>query len=306
MNPALAAGALLLLAAMPSSAQRTTPTWTPVPPQAARRTGVTSDAHLREASGAAPSKANPGIIWTVQDSDNPPDLIAMDTLGSFRGLVHVPGARNVDWEDVAVGPCRDRTCVYIADTGDNDERRTEVQIYRFVEPELPPSGSATVPPPMIAREVETLHVRYPDGAHDVEAMGVTPTGTILLVTKGRSGGIRAFRLARTQWNAEGQVSAELLDSLPLVASAATGNLVTGLAVAPDGREVMLRTYRDLFPFELDRSGHLQPNPSRRACDILGLEPQGEGVGYLDSSRLVLTSERGLFPAGSVWIVECHP
>jgi hypothetical protein len=278
--------------------------WTLVAPTVARRTGVTADPHLREASGAATSRKNPGVIWTIEDSGNPPALIAMDTLGRYLGQFTVLDAVNVDWEEVALGPCGPETCVYIADTGDNDERRDDVAIYRFVEPALdnPPPWSSTTGGAVHATR---LRFRYPDGAHDIEAMSVLPDGAILLVSKGRSAGVRSYRLDQTAWSSTSAVVAASLDSLPIVPSAATGRLITGMALAPDGHRVMLRTYRELLPFTVDSSGHLTASPARRACNILGLEPQGEGVSWLSGDTLVLTSERGLFPAGSVWIVECR-
>ena len=40
---------------------------------------------------------------------------------------------------------------------------------------------------------------YPDGAHDVEAIYVSPRDSALyLVSKGRSGGVRLYRVARAQ------------------------------------------------------------------------------------------------------------
>ena len=44
-------------------------------------------------------------------------------------------ADNWDWEDIAVGPCAkgdDRSCIYISDDGDDEQRRT---VYRVVEPD---------------------------------------------------------------------------------------------------------------------------------------------------------------------------
>lgn len=277
--------------------------WTLVRPDVARRTGVTADRHLREASGVAVSRRNPGILWTIEDSGRPAALIAMDTLGRYRGSFLLTGATNVDWEEVALGACPRGTCVYIADTGDNDERRDQVTIYRLGEPAVPSTSDSTRP--FVADlPAERLDFRYPDGAHDVEAMTVLPDSTILLVSKGRSGGVHSYRIPPSQWRTSAPVVAERVDSLPIITSSTTGRLITGMALSPDGRRVMIRTYRDLLPFLLSPSGRLTPAPGMRGCDILGLEPQGEGVAWLDDRELVLTSEWGLFPAGSVWIIRC--
>lgn len=278
--------------------------WKLIPPTAVTVTGRMTDPRLGEASGAALSSANPGLIWTIEDSGNPPNLLAIDSSGALRADFSLQGASNVDWEDVAVGPCGTQRCVYIADTGDNQERRAEVTIYRLAEPVVTPGLG------VITRTlggVETLHFRYPDRAHDVEAMIVTADGAVMLVTKGRSGGILQFRLGSEAWASGQPVVASRRDSLPIIPSGGMGREVTGMALSPDGRRVVIRTYRDLYPFALSKDGRLAPlGEPPRACDILGLEPQGEGITFLANGRLLLTSERGLFKSGTVLTLNCGP
>ncbi len=292
-------GALLLLM-LPGLGQG--PGWQLVAPRHLRQTGSITDPRMAETSGAAVSRRHPGIIWTIDDSGNPPDLIASDTLGRFRASLSLDGATNTDWEEVALGPCRQTTCVYIADTGDNDEVRPEVQLFRLSEPDV--DASSVVPVQSSTRVFETLRFRYPDGPHDVEAMGVTAKGDVLLVTKGRSHGVLEFRIPPSAWGSSVVVTAERIDSLPIAASASAGQLITGMAISPDGLRAMVRSYREIFPFALRTDGRLRPLAKPISCDILGIEPQGEGIAFLDNRQLVLTSERGLFKAGTVFVLEC--
>src|SRR5205085_6750727 len=99
--------------------------WNEVPADA-HRTGTFRNRALRESSGVAVSREHPGILWTFNDSDNPPYLFATDTLGGDRGTFEVAGAENVDWEAMALAPCASGSCVYLADTGDDLERRSSV------------------------------------------------------------------------------------------------------------------------------------------------------------------------------------
>jgi hypothetical protein len=272
--------------------------WNWVTPTEWRQTGRLSHPRLAEVSGVAPSRAHPGVLWVINDSGNPPDLLAVDSTGTLLGSFPLRGAPNTDWEEIALGPCGTASCLYIADTGDNRERRSEVAIHRLVEP-APPTLQG-----MPALNVETLRFRYPDGPHDVEAMGVLPDGAILLVTKGRSGGILAFRLPASGWTARETVTAERVDSLPITASLGIGRAVTGMAISHDGTRVMVRTYRDLFPFALVDGRRFRPSEAQTACDILGKEPQGEAVGWLPDGRVILLSERGLFKEGTVFVGRC--
>lgn len=301
---ALGAVAVAVLSAgvLPSAlrAQATPQRWTWVAPTEWRQTGRMAHPRLAEVSGVAPSRDHAGVLWVINDSGNPPDLLAVDSTGTLWGGIPLRGAPNIDWEEIALGPCAMATCLYIADTGDNRERRSEVAIHRLVEP-LPPTAQ-TMPP----LAVETLRFRYPDGPHDVEAMGVLPDGSILLVTKGRSGGILAFRLPQEAWSADEVAVAERVDSLPITAALGMGRAVTGMAISQDGLRVMVRTYRDLFPFVLEAGHRFRPLGATTACDILGQEPQGEAVGWLPDGRVILLSERGLLKEGTVFVGRCDP
>src|SRR5690606_36246163 len=189
---------------------------------------------------AAASIANPGVIWTIGDSGNPPDLLAIDSAGKLVARAPLVGITNTDWEAISVGPCGDQTCVYIADTGDNGERRHEVAVHRLVEPRLDGSTRITI------RNVETLHFSWAAGPHDVEAMGVLPDGTMLFVTKGRSQGILAYQLPVSAWRQGTSPVATRVDSLPIPPSLGTGRVVTDLAIDSSGTRVVIRTYRDLY------------------------------------------------------------
>jgi hypothetical protein len=275
--------------------------WQYVAPTSMTVTGRMTDRLLAEASGTAQSVANPGLFWTIGDSGNPPELLAVDSTGTLRGRVVIRGAVNVDWESVALGPCGQARCVYIADTGDNGERRSEVRLYRLVEPSLPADGAT------ISRTAESLGLRYPDHPHDVEATGVAPDGSILLVTKGRSGSILAFTVPAGAWLGGGSVIATLLDTLPVTPRMGSGRAVTGLAMTPQGERVAVRTYREVYLFRRDAAtGRLTP-AAWTACNILGAEPQGEGISWFGNDwRFLLLSERGLFASGTVVVVECRP
>ncbi len=289
-----------LLIAAPLGAQRTDAPWHLFPPDTLFLTGRLVDPRLAEASGAAPSVANPGIIWTIGDSGNPPEVYAVDSTGALRAVIRLEKIANVDWEEVAIGRCGEARCLYVADVGDNTERRSEVAIHRFPEPKIGWHRLSLDP-----TQVETLRLRYPDRPHDVEAVGVAPDGSLLIVTKGRRGGVLTFGIPASAWGRQEPFVAQRIDSLPIAPRPGTGRLISGLAMSPDGRHVVLRSYRELFLFARDSLGHLSPD-HWTSCDIVGKEPQGEAVGWLGDWRMVLLSERGFFAAGTVLMVTCRP
>ncbi len=259
---------------------------------------------LIESSGVAVSHAHPGVLWSHNDSGDGPYLYATDLTGADRGRVLVSGAENEDWEDMALGPCPRRpgggTCVYLADTGDNLERRTTVTVYAVPEPEPPVGPADTLG---VTAAAAALRFHYPDGAHDVEAIYVSPIDTALyLVSKGRSGPIRLYRLPPSAWT-EREAVATLVAQLPITPDLSAGRWVTGAAMRPDGRQVAIRTYTEVYFFTPMAGGAL--TPIGPPCSVLGLEPQGEAVAFLGEGALVLTSEAARGPRASLHVVRCH-
>lgn len=263
-----------------------------------RRTGVLGDDDLSESSGVAVSRRHAGVLWSINDSGHPAALFATDTLGRPLGRVRVSGAENVDWEAVAAGTCGDGagTCLYIADTGDNRERRTWVRLYRVAEPALGGGAARATAPAAV------LRLRYPGGPRDVEAMFVDRRGAVHLVTKGWGGRAQHFRVPAAAW-ARGQATAERLDTLPIRVGRSAGRLVTDAALSPDGERVAIRTYGEVFLFRLSPEGRMLAGP-RVGCELGGLDLLGEGIDWLDESRVVLTSEGVFGTAGTVSIARC--
>ena len=262
---------------------------------------------LTESSGAAVSRAYPGVLWTHNDSGDQPYLYATDVTGRDWGRVRVSDSRAVDWEDIGLGPCPARTtpvvsgtCLYIADTGDKRETRAAVRIYAVPEPRPPQDARDTL---RTTARPAVLRLHYPDGPHDVEALYVLPRDTaVFLITKGRNGkSIHAYRVDHAQW-AKGSGRARHVQKLDLRPDAETGRLVTSASIRPDARMVAIRTYSEIYLYAADSTGRLIRAPGR-PCDISGLGPGGEGVDFVNDSTVVLTSEASRRQPGTISLVR---
>jgi len=272
--------------------------WLRRSPLEARHTGSFERRDLDESSGIAVSRRTPGLIWTIEDSENEPLLIATDTLGRDLGAWRIPGARNGDWEAVRVGPCGAGACVYIADTGDNATRRGTVTIYRVPEPR--PGGtrasSATAAP-------ETITFRYPGGPRDVEAMIVTPAADILLISKVRSGASMAYHIPASAWVRRRALVAKELGPIGLPGRGESFDRVTDAALAPDGRRVLVLTYANVYFFDLDGT-RLRPATPPIACGVLGLQAVAEGADWLSEDEIVIGGESAFGMRGGLAVVKC--
>jgi hypothetical protein len=189
----------------------------------------------------------------------------------------------------------------MADTGDNSERRRSVTLYAVPEPATRPAAARDEESARVTARAQALIVRYPDRPHDVEAMWANPDGSVELVTKGWTGPVLRYLIPRAAWERDSAI-AQLVDTLPIVPQRALGRLVTGAAMAPAGERVVIRTYTELYLFR--RQGNRRLTPDGQPCWLGTLEPQGEGVDFLDDSTLVLTSESVLRQPGPIHRVRC--
>lgn len=237
-------------------------------------------AELDESSGVAASRTRPGVLWTHNDSGGEPVVYAVGYDGALRGAVRVGGARNRDWEDIALGPCPAGECLYIADIGDNSAKRDEVTVYRIPEPD--PGSDASAAP------AEQLRFRYPGGARDAEAVFVLPTGDLYVIAKGRREPQTLFRSlaplrpgATVELEPVAQLGPEPTDQSRLISAAGS---------SPSGEWVAVRNYVALALYRTSEllAGNTEP---ALVVDLtpLGL-PQGEALDLLDDGRVVLTSE----------------
>ena len=134
-------------------------------------------------------------------------------------------------------------------------------------------------------------------------------GAVFLVSKGRSGAIRLYRVDRAAWRRDTIAVATRVQELPIRPDPGDGRWITAAAIRPDGRLVALRTEFDIQFFSPGVGGRLVPT-NRPPCSIRGDEYQGEAVDFLDDSTLVVMSE-GAGPGrpGTIHTVRCpalHP
>ena len=248
---------------------------------------------LIETSGVAVGIRSPGLIWTHNDGDRRPFLYRVDGEGRVQARLEVDQSIN-DWEDIARGRCDLGTCLYLADTGDNDERRGIISLYRLAEPEG--SGDRKV-------DAERYRMALPDGPRDIEAMYVLPTEQIFFVTKGRNHPVTIYRYPPP-------LRSEDVVTLVEVQRLTTGpvgrpRMVTGASATLDGGTVAIRTYETLEFFTVTGGERLLESDLGRV-DLRALrEAQGEGVGFGANGTIVLTSESAPGIRPSLTFLNCN-
>lgn len=222
---AVGVGLLTCLAAGPATR---TPATRP-----ALEVGRIEAADITESSGLVASRKYPGVFWTHTDSGGKPVLCAMTREGKTIGEFTVDAA-NIDWEDLAID---DAGRLYIADTGNNGQRRTEVYVYQLDEPN--PHGK----PHHALKVAARYRLLYPAKPFDCESLFVWK-GKGYLVSKmfpGFPAELYGFDL-----NAPGGAATlQRLVALPVRSAA------TAADISADGAELAIMTIAGPYLFKID-------------------------------------------------------
>jgi hypothetical protein len=259
---------------------------------------------LKADSLASPLQESSGLqwagggLWTFNDGGRA-TLYKIDTLtGAIFQTVHLEGATNTDWEDIAF----DGTALYVGDIGNNaNGARTNLKIYKFPLSVLPDHASqpvVTVP----ATAIEVIHYRYADQPqpvtpvpfnqtpYDCEAM-LVEGGAIHLFTKNWID--KTTTHYRINATVAGTYTAQPLERLPV------DYLVTGADRVPDKPITVLLGYNNegLAPHYLhllsDYSGGQFFNGNVRRIDLPGVLEMGqaEGITFRTSTYGYISNER---------------
>jgi hypothetical protein len=167
---------------------------------------------IDEVSGVVESRSS-HVLWIEEDSGNPKQIYAIDGSGAQHASVHVTGAVNRDWEDIAMTGRR----IWLGDIGDNTSIRTSIRVYWFREPR--PSTSSV--------SAHELRLRYEDGAHNAEAMVVDGVRRELFIFTKQSGTTSVYTVSVRGVQSGASAILTKITELPL-------NTVTAADLGPEG------------------------------------------------------------------------
>ena len=248
---------------------------------------------ITESSGIAASPCQSDVFWTHNDSGNGAFVFAINLQGKHLGTWLVTDTRNEDWEDLAAYRDTDGSCyLYIGDVGNNKLERSEHRVYRVKEPAVAPDAAASSKKNALqTAPAEVVVFKYADSPHDAETMMVHPkTGDIYVLTKRVDGPSMAFKITGRRQPAAVVVAERVGEvSLPAVPN----GLLTGGAISPDGKRVVVCDYSAAYELSLDGSGNFDDIWKQRPHSIdLGDRKQGEAVTFTaNGMAIIATSEK---------------
>lgn len=259
-----------------------------------RVVGEIKTKEIRESSGLAASRCNPGVFWTHNDSGDYPYLYALNAAGEKLGTWRVAGAKHEDWEDIAARRTETGECfLYIGDIGNNKLRRNSFTIYRVREPSVTAADRETNQKrPRISQTAAKIYFDYPGDRQDAETLMIHPqTGDIYILTKRMSSSSEVYKLSADyrldRVNRLKKIAALIVPAVP-------NGMLTGGDIAPDGRRIILCDYFNAYELKLPEKAAGFEEIWRQPPLIveLGKRKQGEAVCYAADGRAILaTSEK---------------
>ncbi|MCD6393484.1 MAG: hypothetical protein J7M40_08245 [Planctomycetes bacterium] len=256
-------------------------------PHTAVKLTEVQDGPLSETSGIVASRKNPGIIWAHNDSGDAARVYAVDTRGRYLAKCTFGGVGARDCEDIAIGPGSTKGVdyIYLADIGDNSAVRRHVEIYRAVEPTITAHSAMQ---DVRLRDVETICLRYPDGACDSETLMVDPVTKDLYIISKRH---ERSRLYRAAWpdDTTRTVTLQYKCSLPW-------GWATGGDISRDGTAVIVRNNYTASLWKRRPGSALDEafdGPAEHV--MLAWEPQGEAICFDATSKGYYTTSEGYRP-----------
>lgn len=235
-----------------------------------------------EVSGITKSRTYENTFWVHGDSGTPDRIYAINQHGGFISNdkkysgAKVKGAKNTDWEDIALG---ENGTLILADIGNNCKCRNDLQILILEEPN-PKKNKVEV--------LKKYKIQYPEREDwlgrlmkwNYDAEAVFQINDIIYVLTKQPRSTNLFKLENP---VEGEVN-----KLVFIDSMNTENYVTAADVSRDGLHIAILTYNQVFI--VDFSDRLLPKSKHKTAYLDGVD-QIESITF-DGDRLIIAEETG--------------
>ena len=239
-------------------------------------------APVTEASGLARSRSEADVFWTHNDSGDSARVFAVGWDGIIRATLPLAGVVARDIEDIALGTDPGGAeALFVADIGDNSAVRASIDVYRVAEPSVLGLPAGTT---LGAVAPHVIHLSYPDGARDAEALVADrTTGDLYVITK-REARSRVYRVTAAQV-AAGTGVMRLVGEMPY------GGVV-GADACAGGTAVVVKTY-DAVRVHQSPLGLVAALMDEGSARPYVREPQGEAIAVDAACESYVTLSEGL-------------
>ncbi|XP_063402315.1 uncharacterized protein LOC134686575 [Mytilus trossulus] len=256
--------------------------------------GTLDSTDLDEASGLAASRVHPNVLYSHNDGGDLSRIFAVDsTDASVIAEFGISGADHYDWEDIAMGPCPDKSsCIYIADAGLNHHRPVNM-IYRVREPGAVKDQTLTIIDklPFIWTEV------------DGQTLLVDNHGEIYMVSNVNGGKGLMVHIPASAWGSTTPFNATSSVHLNIT----TSHHDPGAGdISPDGTELIIKARNHVYYWKVKNNDYLSavetppteiPHHSERLGEAICWDINGTNYYTLSEGRHAPLYEFVRLPTG---------
>ena len=238
---------------------------------------------LDENSGIVTLEKNK--IWVIEDNGNTDELFEVDFKGQLLKKFKVTNAKNKDWEDLTKD---DNGNLYIADIGNNANKRKNLVVYKIPNP-TKEQGNKIAAEKIIFSYPEQKN--FPPKAKNFkfnsEALFYSDE-KLYLITKNKAKPFKGDAQFYSIPAQPGKHKAKLMGTIVLCKNASKC-VVTAAAISPDSQKIALLGYGMLWVLT-DFKGDNFTKGKIRSID-LGATTQLESVCFLNDSTLLISDEQ---------------
>lgn len=227
------------------------------------------------------------LVWIINDSGNKDHLYGLTIDGKIQKDINIKGASNRDWEDLAAD---EEGNIYIADIGNNNYNRDELQIYKV------PNPTNFMEDDLRAEEIEFTYANQKkEQPFNAEALLYYKERLYIFTKNGRKlpkNETRLFSVPATP----GKHKAELVGIIPTCDDTDICR-ITAADISPDGRTIALLGYQKIWiaPNFLEKDSI----PPLKSID-LEHRTQKEGLCFADNQTLYISDERNITGGGILY------
>jgi len=216
------------------------------PPQSIPSGGV-----ITETSGLVASRNDTRLLWGHNDGPDSISLFAIRNDGKYLGKYILDSSTTYAMEDIAFGPgpVAGVNYIYLGLIGDNNETAAFRSFYRVAEPAIDVDKVPSSPdkaPIVNVSGAQLFKFKYPDKAHNCEAMFVDPfTGDLFLPVKsrtdpdpGKTG--RVFRIAASDMKTGVTITATHVATVTSRVNYVQSVGLTAADISSDGTKIIMK------------------------------------------------------------------
>lgn len=215
-------------------------------------------------------EANKDYLWAIEDGATTYILVINRSNASLAGKWTISGITTSDIEDIASAKVNGISYIWLADTGDNANARSTIKLIRVEEPTVIGSNGTISTNTTITCQFPAANI---PSHKDIECIFADPdTGDIYFITK-RISPVKCYRLQFAE-SYSGTQTLEFLGNLTndatfnTISNTYTNNngYVTGGDISPNGSEIILRSYSQLYYWYRNKASETIYEALSRAYD----------------------------------------